>query len=301
MRPHDIAPKEALCRSRSATDQNFEDFSARAAVLRFGMPCRYVKDCRVGRTRPPRNDKIGRICGKTGRLVNSKVWNFPQGDISIVILLGRYTMRPTGRISYAQHISYSHELYSITASAVLRFGMPCRCVKDCRVGRTRPPRNDKIGRLCGETGRSANSKVWNFSQGDISIVILLGRYIMRPTGRISYAKHISYSHELYSITASAVLRFGMPSRCVKDCRVGRTRPPRNDKNGRFCGETGRSVNSKVWNFPQGDTASALLRKRHFTRTQVAFHMRSIFHLLKEQISLRGAKKPGTVSVPGFFA
>ena len=128
----------------------------------------------------------------------------------------------------------------------------------------------------------------------------LGRYIMRPSGRISYAQHILYSHELYSITASAVLRFGMPCLWLKDCRVGRTRPPRNDKIGGFCGEMGRFANSKVWNFPQGDTASALLRKRHFTRTQVAFHMRSIFHLLKEQISLRGAKKPGTDTVPGFL-
>ena len=89
-------------RCRSATDQNSEDFSVRAAVSRFGMPCRCVKDCRVGRTRPPRNDKIGRFCGKAGRSVNSKVWNFPQGDISIVTLLGRYIMRPTGRISYAR-------------------------------------------------------------------------------------------------------------------------------------------------------------------------------------------------------
>ena len=146
-------------RCRSATDQNSEDFSVRAAVLRFGMPCRCVKDCRVGRTRPPRNDKIGRFCGKTGWFANSRVWNFLQGDISVVTLLGRYIIRPTGRISYAQHILYSYELYSITASAVLRFGMPCRYVKDCRVGRTRPPRNDKNGRICGKTGGFANSKV----------------------------------------------------------------------------------------------------------------------------------------------
>ena len=36
----------------------------------------------------------------------------------------------------------------------------------------------------------------------------------------------------------SVLRSGMPLCAVKDCRVGRTRPPRNDtKNGKFCGKT----------------------------------------------------------------
>ena len=252
-------------RCRPATDQNSENFSVRAAVSRFGMPCLWLKDCRVGRTRPPRNDKIGRFCGKTGRFENSKVWNFPQDDISIVTLLGRYIMRPTGRISYAQHILYSHELYSITVSAVSRFGMPCLWLKDCRVGRTRPPRNDKIGRFCGKTGRFENSKVWNFPQDDISIVTLLGRYIMRPTGRISYAQHILYSHELYSITASAVLRSGMPRLWLKDCRVGRTRPPRNDKIGRLCGKTGQFANSKVWNFPQGDISIVTLLGRYTMR------------------------------------
>ena len=33
---------------------------------------------------------------------------------------------------------------------------------------------------------------------------------------------------------STIFRFGMTNRIVKDCRVGRTRPPRNDKTGRFC-------------------------------------------------------------------
>ena len=35
--------------------------SFRATIFRFGMTNRIVKDCRVGRTRPPRNDRIGRL------------------------------------------------------------------------------------------------------------------------------------------------------------------------------------------------------------------------------------------------
>ena len=39
--------------------------SFRATIVRYGMANRFVKDCRVGRTRPPRNDKSGGFCGKT--------------------------------------------------------------------------------------------------------------------------------------------------------------------------------------------------------------------------------------------
>ena len=39
--------------------------SFRATIVRSGMTNRSVKDCRVGRTRPSRNDKTGRFCGKT--------------------------------------------------------------------------------------------------------------------------------------------------------------------------------------------------------------------------------------------
>ena len=39
--------------------------SFRATIVRYGMANRSVKDCRVGRTRPPRNDKSGGFCGKT--------------------------------------------------------------------------------------------------------------------------------------------------------------------------------------------------------------------------------------------
>ena len=36
--------------------------SFRPAIFRYGTTKRIVKDCRVGRTRPPRNDKTGRFC-----------------------------------------------------------------------------------------------------------------------------------------------------------------------------------------------------------------------------------------------
>ena len=48
-------------------------------------------------------------------------------------------------------------------STIVRFGMTNRSVKDCRVGRTRPPRNDKFGRFCGEMKRFTEQKVSNFS------------------------------------------------------------------------------------------------------------------------------------------
>ena len=34
---------------------------------------------------------------------------------------------------------FGYGLYIIAASAILRFGMPCRYVKDCRVGRINAP------------------------------------------------------------------------------------------------------------------------------------------------------------------
>ena len=43
----------------------FLPVSFRPAIIRYGMTNRIVKDCRVGRTRPPRNDNSDRFCGKT--------------------------------------------------------------------------------------------------------------------------------------------------------------------------------------------------------------------------------------------
>ena len=46
---------------------SFQGFvSFRSTIFRFGMTNRFVKDCRVGRTRPPRNDRIGRFDRKHG-------------------------------------------------------------------------------------------------------------------------------------------------------------------------------------------------------------------------------------------
>ena len=46
---------------------SFQGFvSFRATIVRYGMTNRSVKDCRVGRTRPPRNDIIGRLDRKHG-------------------------------------------------------------------------------------------------------------------------------------------------------------------------------------------------------------------------------------------
>ena len=50
--------------------------SFRPAIFRYGMTNRIVKDCRVGRTRPPRNDKLDGICGKSERFSERKVSNF---------------------------------------------------------------------------------------------------------------------------------------------------------------------------------------------------------------------------------
>ena len=47
-------------------------------------------------------------------------------------------------------------------------------------------------------------------------------------------------HSLFQGSVSlraTIFRSGIANRIVKDCRVGRTRPPRNDKSGGFCGET----------------------------------------------------------------
>ena len=47
--------------------------SFRATIFRYGMTNRSVKDCCVGRTRPPRNDKFGRFCGKTEQIPERNV------------------------------------------------------------------------------------------------------------------------------------------------------------------------------------------------------------------------------------
>ena len=102
------------------------------------------------------------------------------------------------------------------------------------------------------------------SRRDTAIALHLERYIIRPRGRISYAAAYIMQRSCISLRSPAspsphftcvsifllleaqislrspaALRSGIPSRSVKDCRVGRTRPPRNDKFGRSCGKTGQ--------------------------------------------------------------
>ena len=64
--------KEALSQKMDLLRRSASSFSLfqgsvsfRSTIVRFGMTNRSVKDCRVGRTRPPRNDKFGRFCGET--------------------------------------------------------------------------------------------------------------------------------------------------------------------------------------------------------------------------------------------
>ena len=92
---------------------------------------------------------------------------------------------------------------------------------------------------------------------------------------------------------ATIVRFGMTNRSVKDCRVGRTRPPRNDKICRFCGEMKRFSEQKVSNFsgaiprkkqPQKNRKN---RKRPFSNKDVP-----IF------VSLRGAQRRGNLKAEG---
>ena len=49
--------KKWICRVVPLSLSFFQaSVSFRATIVRFGMTNRFVKDCRVGRTRPPRND-----------------------------------------------------------------------------------------------------------------------------------------------------------------------------------------------------------------------------------------------------
>ena len=88
-----------------------------------------------------------------------------------------------------------------------------------------------------------------------------------------------------------MLRSGMPSRSVKDCRVGRTRPPRNDKTDRFAGKRSNFQNEKFRIRPGGTPPRRFSGSAISRGHKPVFHMRSIFHLLKEQISPRSHTRP----------
>ena len=81
--------------------------------------------------------------------------------------------------------------------------------------------------------------------------------ILKPKAWHPVAKHGGTKQKGIPITKNmryaasfrpAIFRYGMTKRIVKDCRVGRTRPPRNDKSDRFCGEMKRFSERKVSNF-----------------------------------------------------
>ena len=67
---------------------------------------------------------------------------------------------------------------------------------------------------------------------------------------------------------ATIVRSGMANRSVKDCRVGRTRPPRNDtKLVGFCENPTSFLHLECMNRSLSDTATAPPRKRHVTRAQ----------------------------------
>ena len=67
--------------------------SFRATIVRYGMANRSVKDCRVGRTRPPRNDKTDRFCGKTEQFPERNDCKTVQSDTAQKITAKMKTVR----------------------------------------------------------------------------------------------------------------------------------------------------------------------------------------------------------------
>ena len=58
---HPVAKRGSTRQEESPITKNMRyAASFRPAIVRYGMTNRIVKDCRVGRTRPPRNDRIGK-------------------------------------------------------------------------------------------------------------------------------------------------------------------------------------------------------------------------------------------------
>ena len=59
--------------------------SFRATIFRFVMTNRSVKDCRVGRTRPPRNDRIDRLDRKHG--TQNPIFGFRKTSLICCLIL----------------------------------------------------------------------------------------------------------------------------------------------------------------------------------------------------------------------
>ena len=65
---------------------SFQGFvSFRSTIFRFVMTNRFVKDCRVGRTRPPRNDKIDRLDRKHG--TQNPIFGFRKTSLICCLIL----------------------------------------------------------------------------------------------------------------------------------------------------------------------------------------------------------------------
>ena len=65
---------------------SFQGFvSFRSTIFRFVMTNRSVKDCRVGRTRPPRNDRIGRFDRKHG--TQNPIFGFRKTSLICCLIL----------------------------------------------------------------------------------------------------------------------------------------------------------------------------------------------------------------------
>ena len=215
---------------------------------RSGIPFRSVKDCRVGRKRPPRNDKFCRFFWKTGQFLERKGFN-------------------NGRIS-------------LRSPAVPRSGMPSRSVKDCRVGRKRPPRNDKSGRFCWKTKRFQNE---TFDKNDAG-----QHRTERPhkTKSIRFSnKGVPIS--LRNSTAQKNARIKQKRLFPKQKRFkfvslrGAQRRGNLKAEGMASrGEAREHETTKSPNFESSrrDTTSALPRKRHFTRAQARIsHAKHLSH------------------------
>ena len=83
------------------------------------------------------------------------------------------------------------------------------------------------------------------SRRDTTTALARKRHFTRAQAHISHAS-VSFTRSkiVFHCAALAVPRSGMPSRSVKDCRVGRTRPPRNDITEGFVGKWNGFRNEK---------------------------------------------------------
>ena len=109
--------------------------SFRATIVRYGMANRFVKDCCVGRTRPPRNDRIGRFDRKHG--TQNPIFGFRKAFLICCLILTvpdfldslkrpRGSNEPRGRCCLCWKLcAADFRKLSVRASA----GLHSRCVR----------------------------------------------------------------------------------------------------------------------------------------------------------------------------